>query len=757
LADRAVLAVAIAEAMGSVQAGRHDEALARIAVCAELAMSNALGAYYFGLIHCGANDRPTALAWFETALALQPDHRDALRARAGLLHQLGRVDESLAAHAAVLALDPDDIGMRHSQALLYQMLGRFEEAICDYEAVLAAEPDHPTAQSNLGIALIDAGHIESALDCFAAALDRRPSDPAALYNRAVALERLGRTAEALAAYEDASRHAPEDAALWFNQANMLRKLGRLEEALASCEHSLRLRPDVAEALHERAVLLHRLGRRREAVDAYNAALKVQPAYPEALCNLGKVLHELGHSENAILAFTAALRHQPGHLQALLNRANVLHKLDRQALAIADCNELLRLTPNDATAHCMRGAALLEQGELAQAQTSLETALALRPDYAEASMNLGAVHQRRGDYEAALAAYDAALKVNPTFAEALSNRGVALRDMGDFEGSIASFDAAIAAKPDYHDARNNRGGTLMLLGRFREGWDGLESRWDRPKAARKIFTSTCREWVGQPIEGHSLIVYDEQGLGDLVQFSRYWPMLPRLGAKVTILCRRNMHRLLRPLCSEGIRLVHMPGRGYDYQVALMSLARSFKTTLETIPASIPYLQAEPDLVALWAGKVGREGFRVGVCWHGNTSIGRDRAIPASAFAPLAKVPGVRLISLMHRSDEAPADGTIETLPDPLDAGPDSFVDTAAVMQNLDLIVTCDTSIAHLAGALGRPVWVVTKNVPDWRWLLERKDSPWYPTVQIYRQPERGRWDLAFEAVTRDLAAAVAAKA
>ena len=259
-----------------------------------------------------------------------------------------------------------------------------------------------------------------------------------------------------------------------------------------------------------------------------------------------------------------------------------------------------------------------------------------------------------------------------------------------------------------------------------------------------------EWSGEPIAGRRILVLDEKGLGDVIHFSRYLSLLAEAGGEVTFHCRKPMHRLLSTLPGAP-RLVEAPGPAetFDYEVALVSLPRAFKTRADTIPAAIPYLRAEEALIAKWAERLGRYGFRIGISWQGSPNPKADmaRAMPLRSFAPLARIPGVRLISLQKNGGvDQLADGehgfVVEELGQDFDAGPDAFVDTAAVMANLDLIVTCDTSIAHLAGALGKSVWVALKGVPDWRFLLEREDTPWYPNMRLFRQQQRGEWNGVF---------------
>jgi hypothetical protein len=272
------------------------------------------------------------------------------------------------------------------------------------------------------------------------------------------------------------------------------------------------------------------------------------------------------------------------------------------------------------------------------------------------------------------------------------------------------------------------------------------------------------WKGQKLVGQAIIVWDEQDLGNLIQYSRYLLCLAEAGADVAMLCRKNMHRLLGTL-PKPVRLVEAldSNERFAFQSALMSLPCGFQTSLETVPAPVPYLNPEPDLVAKWAGRIGASGFRIGVGWQGNKLISLQGSIPLACFAPLAALADVRLISLMKDQAaitvETPAGEqfTIESLGDDFDTGPDSFVDCAAAMESLDLVVTSDTAISHLAGALGKPVFLALKRVPDWRWMMHREDCPWYPSMRLFRQDDRGDWESVFKRIASKIATEITKKA
>jgi Tfp pilus assembly protein PilF len=447
----------------------------------------------------------------------------------------------------------------------------------------------------------------------------------------------------------------------------------------------------------------------------------KPPEDALACNhRGRELLRSGQFDQALASFDRAIALQPDFAQALNNRGNVLFEMERFEEALA----------------------------------SFDRAIALKADFAQAFYNRGLVLRQQQRLEEAVASFDRAIALNPGFARAFNSRANTLRRMNRFEEALASFNAAIALKPDFAGALKNRGMLLLLLGRYTQGWADYEWRWQEIETGKRPRRATTA-WQGENLQGRRLLVFREQGLGDSLQFVRYLPLLAQRGADVTCLMPPKLLRLLHPL-EQGIRFTASVDQdeAFDFHCAMMSLPHRFGTELTSVPADIPYLFAEEALVSHWKNRLGSHGFKVGINWQGdlgkNTIPGRSIAL--DSFLPLAEIPGVRLISLQKMSGSPPgmpADLKLETLGD-FDDGPDAFVDTAAVMANLDLIITCDTSVAHLAGALGRPTWVALKSNADWRWLLERSDSPWYPTLRLFRQPRAGDWD----AVVREMAGELA---
>jgi hypothetical protein len=338
--------------------------------------------------------------------------------------------------------------------------------------------------------------------------------------------------------------------------------------------------------------------------------------------------------------------------------------------------------------------------------------------------------------------------------------VAFQELHRLNEALASYDKAIALKQDYAAGYKNRAFGRLLAGRYKEGWADYEWRFQTKDFPSKRPDIPVPDWQGQDLSGgRHLLVFSEQGLGDVIQFVRFLPLLAKCECKVTFLTPAKLVRLLRPSI-QPIEIVSELGgaQAIDFQVALMSLPYRFGTELSSIPNKVPYLRAEPELEVHWKTRIGTHGFKIGIAWQGNSSnkIDAGRSIPLEEFVPLSRISGVRLISLQkHRGLDQLADllkdASIEILGDVFDDGPDAFIDTAAVMNALDLIITADTSIAHLAGALARPTWLALKQVPDWRWLLDRADSPWYPTVRLFRQPKRDDWTSVFGKIEQQLRA------
>jgi tetratricopeptide (TPR) repeat protein len=510
----------------------------------------------------------------------------------------------------------------------------------------------------------------------------------------------------------------------------------------------------AEALYVAACRLWADGRRREAAARLDQALRLSPDSPDALAMGGYMLAEMGKPEAALRFYRRALDLEPRLIVAHANAGKLLVELGRPAEALESFEAATALTPADADAWNGRAGALRELGRLEESLDAARRALSLKPDFPEAAVNLGNALLKLDRMEEALAAYRRACALRADYAAALCGEALALRNLGRFGEALAAFEAAEALGS--REAVAGKGCLLLTLGDFERGFEGYEARWLSGKSLAEAFGTRWPTWAGPESAQKRVLVLNDHGLGDTIQFVRYLPLMAAAGVDATFVCPPKLHRLLEPTIAARMAEAP-PDASFDAQIAVSSLPRAFATRLDSVPADVPYLAAEPALCAKWAERIGAVGFKIGVVWQGNPHPDADqaRSFPLAALAPLASLPGVRLVSLQKGFGAAqlqalPRGMRVETPGEDFDSGPDAFVDTAAAMAHLDLIVTCDTSIAHLAGALARPVWVALKSDAEWRWLTARDDSPWYPTMRLFRQPRRGAWAEVFEAMAHALA-------
>lgn len=614
-----------------------------------------------------------------------------------------------------------------------QQRGNLAEAQRLYRHVLMIEPDNFDALHMLGVSHLQAGNAVAAVEAFDGAIRRNERSADAHFNRALALC----------------------------------SLKRFEAAIVSLDRVVSIEPKSSDAHNNRGLVLRELGRLPEAVESFDAAIAVAPRAIEAHYNKANALAALGNLDRAVAAYDMTLSLRPDHVMALLNRGMTLRDLRRFDDALASFDKAAALAPKSVAAHNNRGLALTDLDRHGEALQSYDTVLSLDPNHADAQYNRGNALNELGRLEEALTSLDRAAALTPDAAQVHNNRGLVLRELNCHKESIAAFDKALAVKPGDPDILCSRGLTALALADFETGWEGYAQRFEMQKPVGRVagVVDSIPAWNGEPLTGRSILIHEEQGLGDIIQFCRFLPILAERGARVTFLVASKLHRLLATLPAEVRLLSELPlEETFDFQSPLLSLPRSLGTSLTSIPACVPYLAADPAAVERWRQRVGGDGLRIGIAWQGNAKnrIDRGRSLALRAFAPLAAIPGIRLLSLQkgggaEQLADLPPGMSVETLGADFDAGPDAFVDTAAVMAGLELVVSCDTSIVHLAGALGRPVWIALRHVPDWRWLLDRTDSPWYPTARLYRQTTRDDWSDVFERIACDAAALVKQRA
>jgi tetratricopeptide (TPR) repeat protein len=549
---------------------------------------------------------------------------------------------------------------------------------------------------------------------------------------------------------------PNSASAHYNRGFVLHSLGRFDEALRSYNQVVRLKPHIADTYYHRGNTLKKLRRLEEALQSYDRAIGLKPDFAEAYCNQGNTLRELKRLDEALASYARAIECKSGYTLAFINRGKALRDVERLDEALESYDRAITSKPDSIPAFMGRAATLQALMRFDEALESYDRAIEIKPDFMEPYIEKGNLLMGLMRFDEALENYDRAIAVKPGFAEAHCNRGNALTKLKRLGEALASYDRAIELNPDSAEIYWNKSIYALLMGNFDEGWPLYEWRKKRasPLGSRKFSQPA---WSGrESIEGRTLLIYSEQGLGDTIQFSRYALLAEAAGAKVIFAAHDPLRRLLETL-SPAIRIVGLSAmpRDFDYHIALLSMPLAFRTNRTNIPARVPYLRADAGAVGKWRERIGNGGFKVGICWQGSLRAADvGRSFPVSYFQCLAGIPDVRLISLQKNAGveqllDLPAGMKVETLGDAFDAGPDAFIDTAAVMECLDLVITADTAPAHLAGALGRPTWVALKHVPDWRWLLDRTDSPWYPTIRLFRQPKRGDWPSVFAAMEAEL--------
>ncbi|HEY1922262.1 MAG TPA: tetratricopeptide repeat-containing glycosyltransferase family protein [Tepidisphaeraceae bacterium] len=479
-----------------------------------------------------------------------------------------------------------------------------------------------------------------------------------------------------------------------------------------------------------------------------------PASAEAQNDLGIALAMKGRLDEAIASFNRAIQLNPGYAPAYNNLANALRGKGQTREAIAILRQAINLNPNFAAAHNNLGIALKDAGQLDDAIASYRRALTIDPNNADALCNLGVALSDQDRLDEAIDAYQRAVELRPGFPEALNNLGTALKDNAQLEKAIAAFDRAIELNPQYAAAHWNRALTWLLLGDYKRGWPEYEWRKQMP-AVRTVSMRKFPQpqWDGGELAGRAIYLYPEQGLGDTLQFIRYAPLVAARGGRIIVEHPPELARLIRdmPGISEFASF-EGPLPKFDVHASFLSLPLLFSTEIASIPAPVPYLMPGENLVKQWKRKFGplRQGLRVGLVWAGNPNnpLDRGRSINLREFAPLAEIPGIDFWSIQLGDPSrqlAPPGLRLIDWTDELH----DFADTAALIANLDLVITVETAVAHLAGAMGKQVWVLLRKVPPWRWLMDREDSPWYPTMQLFRQKTRGDWPSVIRLVTESL--------
>ena len=611
------------------------------------------------------------------------------------------------------------------KALKLHQSGELASAAGFYKEILRDQPGHIDAIFFLGTLHLQQGHLDMAAMFLLQVIRRQPGHIAALNNIGTVLQKKGKFDEAIERFKHVLALRPDYDEAYYNLGITLQLQGKFDEAIDNYRKAMFFGSDCALVHYSLGNVLKEQGKLDKAIECYQRAIKINPDFAKANNNLGAALQEQGKLEDAVEKYEHAIDLDPGYAMAYNNLGSVLQEL----------------------------------GKLEEAVESYEHAIDLDPGYAMAYNNLGSALQELGKPEDAVENYDRAIELDPGYAMAYNNLGSALQELGKLEEAVESYEHAIELLPDEATAHKNMSTVLLLTENFKEGW--LEYEWRLRTKDHGLRTFQQPRWEGARLDGKSIFVHAEQGFGDTIQFIRYLPMVQALGGHVIFECGRNLYRLLKNCPGIDCIVERMSDNKtsipFDVHVPLLSLPGILGTALETISSVVPYITVDSGLVAEWRKRFVRdENFKIGIVWTGNPKFrNRNRSCSLVDFAPLATIPGFTVYSLQKgkASEEIfyHSDGMeIINLENELN----DFADTAAAIANLDLVISTDTAVVHLAGSIGKPVWTLLHRIPDWRWLLNRDDSPWYPSMRLFRQTELHDWTSVFEQVKEALIKEVA---
>ena len=669
---------------------------------------------------------PLAEVILRQLLTARPDVAPAWHLRAVTARAMG--DNRHALEFCLKAVSGDTGNADYCAALgdVLERLGRDPDAVIPWQQALALNPK--VAQNRLRLADL--------------------------------LDRLGRNDESLEQYELAAQSEPEVAAVQYAYGLALARQNAFKQAESVFRRCLSL-DGTADASFQRARCLQELNLHDEAIDQYKDTLTRQPNRAEAHVNLSAIFRSLGNLDKAVEQCESALDLQPNSVSALNNLGLALCDLGQHATAATFLKKALQAEPdNPVTVHNL-GVTLHACGALADSEQYLSQALELRPDWPEAIRSLGNLYRETGRLAEAAALYHTAVERHPDDFRILGNLGLVQLNLNQPHDAIATYQKAIALAPAHSSLRTSLGIAQLLVGDFPNGWLNYEARWEPDGSGPSKRTLPMPRWDGGPLANGSgrpsrLLVHAEQGYGDTLHFCRYIPMLAAEDIPVVFECQAPLVDLMASLRDVDARLDltvvarDTPLPKTNAHIPLLSLPGHFETRLETIPADVPYLKAPPAAAKTWTRRLAGDGPAVGLVWAGNAERQDDwmRSCPPTAMAPLFEVEGLRFFSL--QKDEPPLENAnIEQL------GPQlaNFSDTAAAIEALDLVISVDTAVAHLAGALGKPVWVILGAAADWRYMLDRQDSSWYPTMRLFRSPELGDWTKVADQVADALRSCV----
>ncbi len=660
---------------------------------------------------------PQAEALCRDVLRRSPEHAGALRLAATLAHEAGREVEALEFIDRAIAREPGVAGSHQERGTILRSLGRPDEALGAFREAISIARDDAAAWYGAGGALQDLNRLPESLRAYQEAVRLRPGYAEALLHIGTVITELGRPAEGLTALEAAARSRPDLPAVQDQLGIALGAAGRWEEAAEAHRRAIALHPGAGAAYCNLATALSALGHHRDAAEALQAALTIEPNSPDAHNRMGMVLRNLGYLDQAVSAYRQALAGRPDFAEAHFNLGVLLSELDRPVEALS----------------------------------SYRSALAFRPEFADAHARMGAVLMKLSRPAEAITAYRLALTLRPASAGLWYELGNAMREERRVPEAVAAYSHAIELQPDHAAARYARGLAQLSVGDFEPGWEGYEWRWKVPELRLSVPASEVPRWQGEPLDGRTILVTAaDMRVEEIFRFVRYLPSIAARGGRVIFECPAPLRRLLEAMpCIAQAVTPGEPVPSADFHISLGSLPHQFARQWSLPPIETPYLPTRT-----WSTRVPLlppgNGLRVGIVWNSREGRNSRATLALAALAPLFRLPKISWYSLETSGDaeplvDAPVAGNVE------DLGPlvRDVADLAALMGQLDLVVTVDAAVADLAGGLGIPVWVLLSAAPAWQWGTEGDACRWYPTARLFRQNHPGGWTAVIDQVVQAL--------
>ena len=667
-------------------------------------------------------------------------------------HRDGELAEAASLYQEILSAEPQHADALHLLGVLANQLGKADLAVDLITKSIAINPCATEYHNDLGNAYKAGGNRAEAEKSYSTAIALNPRNADAFANLGALLEGQGRLEEAKASYQSALRAAPNMLFALLSLGNLTIASGKYKLGMKYLKKAISCSPRHAPAHNALGNALFNIGENDLAKASYSRALELDPGFSDAFFNLGNIYLSEENYAGAIEVYKQCVA-LPAPQADLYNNMGVAHlELEQFKPAMECCVRAIELNPSRAETHFNLGRLLAKQKEHRRAIESFDRAIELNPEYAKAFHGLGSSRQALGQLAAAADAYRKALDIEPDYVDVISNLAAVLVLQGSHEG-ITFFEKLVERQPDSAQAHWNLSTALLMRGDYLRGWHEYEWRWQWEE-----FTSPKRgfkqpQWQGEPLEGATILLHAEQGFGDTLQFVRYAPLVAQGGGRVVLEVQPGLKRFLQHASGiAGCIALGDPLPDFSYHCPLMSLPAIFGTTIETVPPALSDLLGE-SVFRSSRHNAKSDRLKVGLVWAGNPKHQNDalRSMSLANLLPLAKVEAVDFASL--QKGPASAQTSEEYWPvhleDSLSTAID-FFDTASVVANLDLVITVDTAMAHLVGAMGKPVWILNSHVPDWRWGLQSEITPWYPTARLFRKSASGGWGELMEHVASELA-------